>query len=149
MSAALTIPQRRLNALDQVDKMPAGLRECVHEFGLPIVTVLTKFGIRDARHIREIVKEIWAGPRQDGQGNHVLNTIDVLLSRGPVSALALRRLLVENSHVIVTMEPTRAMLDASMAEVSGHNVVCTREEKHRRRLRAALRAAAAEQERRK
>lgn len=137
----IRIGERRLNALDSVDRMSPALRACVHEFGLPIVNACTKFGIRNPSHIRELVKEIWHGPRQDGQKAGVMNALDVILARGPISSNALRRILADGDQVIVSVEPTRAMLDASMAEVSGHNVQCTREEKHRRRLRAALRAA--------
>jgi hypothetical protein len=120
--------------------MPHQLRECVHEFGMPIITVLTKHGIDDPRHIREIVKEIWHGARQEGQRTGALNTLDVLLSRGPLSSKALMRLLADSSMTIVPMFPTRAMLDASMATVSNHDFRCTREEKHRLRLIAAIKA---------
>jgi hypothetical protein len=135
------IAQKRIDALDAVDRMPSGLRQCVHDFGLPIVSVLTKFGIRDPRHVREIVREVWAGPRQMGQRGGTMATVDFALSRGGINLPMLRRMLAENNIVIVSCEPTREMLDASMAEVSGFNCRVTREEKHRRRLRAALRAA--------
>lgn len=135
---------KRVSALETVDRMSPHLRECVHEFGLPIVSVLTKFGITDPRHIREIVREIWTGPRQTGQRACIMGALDFALARGPVSSLALKRILADSSLAIVSMEPTRVMLDASMAAVTGFNVRVTREEKHRRRLRAALRAAAQE-----
>lgn len=138
--ASYTLSNKRVEELNVVDMMPGDLRECVHEFGLPIVRTLMKFGIKDARHMREIVREIWLGARQDGQRADTLNTIDVLLSRGDVTLRGLIRFLAENNTALVQMEPTRVMLEASMAEVSGFNVRCTREEKHRRRLRAALRA---------
>lgn len=133
--------RKRLDALEETDNLSPDLRRCVHDFGLPIITVLKKFGITDPRHIREIVREVWAGPRQDGQSGGTMGSVDFALSRGGTSVSMLRRMLAENNMVIVSCEPTRAMLDASMAEVSGHNIKCTREEKHRRRLRAALRAA--------
>ncbi|TGV15810.1 hypothetical protein EN816_00735 [Mesorhizobium sp. M8A.F.Ca.ET.173.01.1.1] len=136
-----SLSAKRLSQLRVVDAMPAQIRACVHEFGLPIVTVLTRHGVKDPRHIREIVKEIWSGARQDGQRGGVRNTLDVLLAQGPISSAALTRLFNESSLTIVSMEPTRAMLDASMAEVSGFNERMTKEEKHRRRLRAALRAS--------
>lgn len=135
------IAMKRFNALASVDAMPRPLRECVHDFGLPIVTVLTKFGIRDPRHIREIVREIWAGPRQMGQRGGTMQSVDFALARGGISLAMLRRMLAENNIVITTVEPTRAMLDASMAEVTGGGERMTKEEKHKRRLRAALRAA--------
>lgn len=135
---------KRLRALDEVDQMPAGLRRCVHDYGLPIVSVLVKHGVTDPRHIHEIIAEVWRGPRQQGQRTHALNAVDFLFAQGIVSAASLVRVLAENNMTIVSIEPTRAMLNASMEEVSGFNVRCTREEKHRRRLRAALRTAAEE-----
>lgn len=137
-----TMSSKRLEHLASVDAMPHALRECVHEFGLPIVRTLVKFGINDPRHIREIVREIWLGPRQEGQRTGALTTLDVLMARGPVSSKMLLRFLADNHLAIVSMVPTRAMLDASIAEVSGGNVRCTREEKHKRRLEAAIRAGA-------
>jgi len=136
------ISQLRTKQLETVDRMGPDLRECVHEFGLPIVTVLTKHGIRSPARIREIVRECWAGPRQTGQTQGARSALDFVLARGPTSARTLNRIIADYSLVLTTVEPTRIMLDASMAEVSGFNVRVTREEKHRRRLRAALRAAA-------
>lgn len=138
-NAVYALSERRMEDLASVDRMHPGLRACVHEFGLPIVRIMLKFGIKDPRHIREIVRECWLGARQAGQKSGAFNTLDVLLARGPVSSVQLRRILEENNMAIVRAEPTRAMLEASMAEVSGHNILCTREEKHRRRLRAAIR----------
>lgn len=137
----MAIAQRRIDALNVVDLMPGNLRQCVHEFGLPIVTALTKHGIKNPQHIREIVREVWAGSRQEGQRADTMNAIDCLLGREALSARGLLRLLADNNRMIVSVEPTRVMLDASLAEVSGHNIRCTKEKKHRRRLRAALRAA--------
>jgi hypothetical protein len=70
----------------------------------------------------------------------VNGTLDVLLAQGPINAATLRRVLASHSMVIVPVCPTREMTDASMAEVSGYNVRCSKEEKHRRRLHAALSA---------
>lgn len=141
MGEAYQLSQKRIKQLDAIDMMPGDLRACVHEFGFPIVATLMKFGIKDTRHIREIVREIWLGPRQAGQRSDATRTVDVLLSRNVVSLKGLTRMLAENNMVIVKVEPTKKMIDASMAEVSDHNIRCTKEEKHRRRLRAALRAA--------
>lgn len=141
MYAECRIGERRLNSLASVDQMSPGQRACVHEFGLPIVNVLRKFGVSDPRHIREIVKEIWLGPRQEGQRGGVRTTLDVLLAKGPISYATLSRVLEDNNLAIVSTAPTRAMLNASMAEVSGGGQIMTKEEKHRRRLIAAIRAA--------
>jgi hypothetical protein len=137
------ISDRRFKSLDRMDAMPAELRDCVHEFGLVIVEVLVKHGVRSPKAIREIVKEIWLGPRQEGQKNDAATAIDWLLcqSGNMISAKTFYRMLAENNMTIVKVEPTRAMIEASLAEVSGHNIRCTKQEKHTRRLRAALRAA--------
>lgn len=138
-----TLSAKRHSTLDRIDAMPAGLRECVHEFGFAIVNALVTNGVTKPSAIRQIVATIWAGARQECQRTDARNTIDWLLSQSGtgVSSKTLYRLLAQNNMAIVTVEPTRAMLNASLAEVSGHTVKCTKEEKHRRRLRAALRAA--------
>lgn len=136
-----------LKSIDTFDNMPAALREAAREFGLPIVLACAKFGITNPRHIAELVKEIWLGARQVGQRSDAVQSMDWLLlqSGAPVSARQLVRFLAENNIAVVKAEPTRAMIDASLAAVSGFNVRCTKDEKHIRRLRAALRAGMAEQ----
>lgn len=132
----------RLRALAEVDAMPTVLRECVHEFGLPIVRCCLKFGITNPAHVRELVREIWDGAREGGQTNGVYGTVDWLLVRSQgLSSATLSRVLADHHMTIAPLAPTREMLNASMAEVSGFNIKCTREEKHRRRLAAALVAA--------
>jgi|GEM_PF-3071666 len=133
--------QKRLAELDEVDRLPSEIRKVVFEFGLPVVRSMLKFGIKSPRHMREIIREVWLGGRQSGQSSGAFNTLDVLLARGPVSSKALIRLLADNNMAIVSCEPTKAMIEASLQEVSGGNVIVGKEEKHRRRLRAAMRAA--------
>lgn len=137
------VGQRRLNSLDRVDQLPGDLRECVHEFGLPIVECLVKHGIKRPSAIREVVKEIWGGARQEGQKGSAYNTLEWLLmqSGSGMSAAKFRRFLADNNLAIVPTSPTAKMVTASMGEVSGFNIRCTREEKHKRRLIAAIRAA--------
>lgn len=139
------IPQRTHDSLDRVDAMPRPLKECVYDYGLPIVEVLVKHGVKNPAHIREIVREIWNGARSGVQRQHSnpLGSADWLLTQsvGQISIRALMRTLSDNNMVIVPVSPTRAMLAASMAEVSTFDIKCTKEEKHRRRLRAASRAA--------
>lgn len=139
---AYQIDGRRLRALAEVDAMPSSLRECVHEFGLPIVRCCVKYGVSDPIHMRELVREIWDGAREGKQTNGVYGTVDwLLIKSGGVSSATLMRVLADHGLTIVPLDPTREMLAASMAEVSGFNIKCTREEKHRLRLRAALVAA--------
>jgi len=138
----MTISAKRVDQLLAVDAMSPELRGCVHEFGLPIVHACLNAGVTTPRAIRRLVSEIWGGARQQGQQSGARNTIDWLLVQAGagISSKTLNRILNENNLAIVPCSPTRAMLDASMKEVSGYNVRCTREEKHRRRLIAAIRA---------
>ncbi len=135
------IGRRRREALTKTDALPKEIKQVVHDFGLPIVDVLWKHGIKRAVVMREIINTIMLGPRQEGQRNGVMSSLDVILAQGPINSSALTRLLNENSMTICTVEPTRKMLDASLSEVSGFNMRVTKEEKHRLRLRAALRAS--------
>lgn len=138
---------RTLRSMDAFDRLPAPLREAAREFGLPIVTVCAKFGVTNPRHIAELVTEIWAGARQCAQRSDTNQSIDwfLLQNEASVTRRQLFRFMAENNIAVVKAEPTRAMIDASLAAVSGFNVRCTKDEKHLRRLRAALRAGMAEQ----
>lgn len=141
VGSALSVKRHR--ALETSDKLPVHLRSLVHEYGLPIITTCVKHGVTNPGKIRELVRDIWAGARQTSQSGSAHETLDWLLMQAGanISAKKLRRFLADNSLVICSVEPTRAMLNASMLEVSGHNIRCTREEKHRLRLRTALRQA--------
>jgi len=143
IETAYEIGEQRRKQLVIVDEMSPHLRQCVHEFGLPIVRACVMAGVDDPRMIRMLVKEIWNGARQLGQKSGARNTLDWLLAQAGagISSKTLHRVLEDNHLVISSTEPTKAMLQASLAAVSGGNVICTKEEKHRRRLRAALNAA--------
>lgn len=144
----MTVSAQRQRSLDRVDALPSELRSLVHDYGEPIVYALVKHGVTSPIAIREIVREVWTGPRQMSQRSGVKNAVDWLLfnSGANINSGTLRRLLADSCLYIVSANPTRAMLDASMSEVSGFNVRCTREEKHRRRLRAAILAYDAQSE---
>ena len=101
---------RRQRALDETDAMPSHLKQSVHEFGLPIVSVLVKHGIENPNHIREVVIECWRGARQTGQRTHAMNAVDFVLAQGPVSSVTLRRLLLDNSMVIAPIHPYVSIL---------------------------------------
>lgn len=134
---------KRLRALANTDAMPHELKECVHEFGYTVVFTFMKWGITKPKAIREIVYAVWLGVNGGGgysQSDGVDGALDALLGKEIINSKALKNFLHAHSKVMVSVEPTRVMLEASMAEVSGHTIVCTKEEKHRRRLRAALRS---------
>lgn len=143
----IQLSQRTLRAWGQIDDLPGDLRECVHEFGWPIVSTLLKFHICNPAHIREIVREIWGGARSIQQNSRIpdaLEKIDWLLTQqcSPLNVRTLWRVIYQGNFTIVPIEPTRLMLDASMREVSGGNVRATKEEKHRLRYTAAVKAYA-------
>lgn len=50
--------QRARIRMDTIDKMPAELRACVHEYGFRIVADLAQLGISEPRHIRHIVETV-------------------------------------------------------------------------------------------
>lgn len=146
------VAKKRENSFVYYDSLSPDRRALVQDFGLPIIRACEKAGVTDPARIRELVIEIWAGPRQGNaraltsQGGDAYSTIDWLLlqSGSNLSVRSLSRVLAQRSITILSTNPTRAMIDASMREVSGFTVRCTKEEKHIRRLRAALRAGMAE-----
>lgn len=132
---------KRLRHLDDTDGLPPGLRQCVHEFGYPIVYTLMKFGIKDPRHIREIVMQVWLGPREGGQTPGAAGALDYILAQGPMNSAALHVLLSTSNMAIVPMIPTKAMVEASMATVRIYEPRLSKDDKHKRRLIAAIAAA--------
>lgn len=136
--------QKRINSFNVTDTMPPELRACVHEYGYAIVHVFLQHGIRKPSVIHQIVRECWEGARQPSQKRPDMGTLDWLLVQreANISAAELIRALRYNDLLVVPRTPTRQMLTASMAEVSGFNERITKTEKHRRRLAAALIAAA-------
>lgn len=144
-------------SLEEIDRMSPELRACVHEFGYAIVKAFVSCGIRNPATIRRLVVECWRGARQPLQRSRystagaggkadsgLLAQLDWILlqANAEISAATMVRVLWQSSIAIIHTEPTRVMLEASMAEVSGHNARVTKPEKHRRRLRAGILAGA-------
>lgn len=131
---------KSVRSFARVDAMSPELRECVHEFGEPIVDACLQAGVRSPRNIRQLVREIWEGPRQIQQRRPKLGTLDWVLQQAgaQISAKTLVRVLRNNDLYIVPKAPTAAMVDASMEEVSNFDVRCTKRTKHARRLQAAI-----------
>ncbi len=126
-----------------IDGMPAELRQCVHEFGYAIVHAFQCAGITDPCQIKHLVTTCWDGPRsffQKSPGIH--EKIDWLLSSSGSSMTAdtLFRALCTHGMVLAPIEPMQVAIDVSLAEVSGFNQRVTKIEKHRLRLRAAMKA---------
>jgi hypothetical protein len=143
-----SVTKRKEHAIAETDAMAPELRQCVHEYGLPIVSACVKYGVRKPAHIHELVKEIWDGARQLGQrGNGVENRLDWLLMQAGavISAATLIRFLHSHSMVILPNHPTDQMIDASLETVANHDVRVTKRQKHTLRLRAAIDAYVAHQ----
>lgn len=143
----MTVSLRTQRSLDRVDAMPAPLRACVHDFGLPVVEAFIHAGVTDPRAIRNIVGLCWAGASatpSNGRRGFAAH-IDALLLRtsGAPHADALAALLRHSACAILPMTATAAMVNASIAEVERHGNL-SRERKHMVRINAALRAGAAE-----
>jgi len=141
---------RRMRSLEETDGMPADLRACVHEYGYAIVHACVEAKVTDPRRIRQLVREIWSGARQPAQRigtgtphRNALEYLDwVLIQAGAeISAATLIRVLRDNHLVVVPDEPTFQMIEASKATVSNHNMKVTKSDKHRLRLKAAIKAA--------
>lgn len=149
------LPLRAVRALEETDMMPGPLRACVHEFGYAIVKACVDMGIKEPRHIRHIVHEIWRGARQPHQRQHLhtprsersssmLDHLDWLMiqSGSKLGAAALLRVLWAHNLVIVPLAPSDTAVAASMEEVANFDQRVTKYEKHRRRLKAAMEAQA-------
>ena len=135
--------RKRIHSFDEVENMSPAMQQCVHEYGYAIVKACTSAGVTNPSRIHLLVKEIWDGARQPTQKRKKGNTLDWLLVQcgSPINGDTLRRVLHNGGLLIVAREPTKRMVDASLREVSDFSVRCTKTEKHRRRLSAALRIA--------
>lgn len=147
----VTLSASTLRSLDTTDGWPPGLRQCVHEYGYAIVQSFVQNGVTDPARIRELVTQCWNGARsaidrprsRSGSQRAVLNQLDWLLVQAgsTVTAATLLRVLRQSGLVVLPLSPSDAMVDASIDAVGGMGLVSKRE-KHRGRLRAALRAGA-------
>lgn len=139
------ISAKRAKALDDADRLPRELRQCVHEYGLPIVVVCIKHGVKTAPAIHELVREIWTGAREtSSQPRAPSSTLDWYFSQAGIgiNTATLLRLLDNQSLCVVPKMATRGMIEASMGTVADFNLKITKKEKHKRRLDAALEVGA-------
>lgn len=136
--------QRIENSYEQIEGMEPGLRACVHEYGFAIVNQCLMAGIRKPAMIHQLVREIWAGARQPRQKMPKAGILDWLLLQAgaEITAAELGRVLKNSNLAIVPLDPTREMIDASLATVSRFDLRVTKREKHRLRLKAELAAGA-------
>jgi len=123
-----------------IDGWEPGLRQCVHEYGFPIVWQCVSLGIRKPSTIHQLVREIWDGARNSRQGRPRCGMLDWLLVQAgaEITAPELVRVLRNSNLLIVPRCPTQEMIAASMSVLNDHSVLCTKRQKHEMRLRAAL-----------
>lgn len=145
MKAANLLPNDGRASCDVVDCLPASTRALVHEFGYSTVRAFDMAGIRDPRVVRRLVHAVWLGAREPGNspaGMPVRPFIKSLDAAWPHlrNAQAMIEFMRTLSIVPAPLEPSPAMVEASMAEMGKHAIV-SKEMKHRLRLRAAIRAA--------
>lgn len=134
------LSHRALRALDETDAMVGELRECVHDYGLPIVQACLQAGVREARHIRHIVGACWANAVGQPNGRRgMAASIDALLLRngGVTTADQLAALLRAQGAAMLPVAVDSRMVRASMQ----HGTLRT-EREHLLGIGAALRAAA-------
>jgi len=111
--------------MQTIDSLPEDWRALVHEYGFAVVMAMIGCGVKKPRHARHII-------------NTVLDELSPL--RGSFSNQGTKT-RAENRLALIPCEPTEAMILASMATVASFEVHVTKREKHKLRLRAALRAA--------
>lgn len=107
----------------RIDALPPAIRELIHEEGLSIVQSFLDVGVKKPEHIRHLIMRVRSG------------SVDIGTGAGGFGWTQNGRQMV-----VVPLEPTPAMINASMETVSAHDVECTKFEKHKRRLRAAIKA---------
>jgi len=106
----------------RIDALPKDIRELIHEFGLTVVQAFLDQKVTKAYAIRHLIEQVQRGSNEPGTG---------VGGVGMVSGRAM---------CVVPIEPTPAMIAASMATVANHDMAVSKEEKHRLRLRAAIKA---------
>lgn len=146
------VAQQVTDNLDDVDRLPRDHRLIVHEFGYAIYRALIAVGVREPRAMRFLVTEIWRGARgsmRSGKprgfsGENNLAQLDWLLiqSGSNIPAATLLRVLRQYGLVVVPIEPSPQMVEASIETVRNHDMVLTKPRKHAMRLRAAIEAGA-------
>lgn len=106
--------------MDRIDAMPPEIRALIHEHGLTMIQAFLDVGVAKANQIAHLIDRVKHGSTEVGDRN-----------TSPKQTAF---------HVYVPVEPSAKMIEASMAEVSNFNMNVTKYEKHRLRLRAAIKA---------
>lgn len=105
--------------MNRIDALPKGVRELIHEFGYTVVNAFLDQKVTNPASIKHLILQVQRGSLDTGNGKSS-----------------------QNGRVMVAIpsEPTPEMIFASMATVSGNDVIVDKYEKHKLRLRAAIKA---------
>jgi hypothetical protein len=142
-----------------IDAMPKELRALVHEHGLTVIQAFVDSGLTKPKAINHIIDTIHRGSTEIGlrESNIIYKNnpfaesiLDEILNalRAPPIAVQIINYLLRRGKVITPTEPTEKMIQASMdavKPVSEGGELLNKRNKHKRRLRAALKAAINEQ----
>lgn len=112
--------------MDRIDAMPKEIRELIHEYGLTMVQAFIDQKITKPNVIRHLIQQVQRGSLDVGSGDG---------GQGWVQQ--------GRAMVVVPAEPTPAMIHASMATVANHDMDVDKFEKHKLRLKAAIKAGIA------
>lgn len=147
-TAPVTHPRPGEPIMETIDRLPLGLRSCVHDFGFSVVHQFVMQGITSPKTIRHLILTVWGGAREVGNcrqpdryaGQGIVAQIDDTLSvhGAPLLGRQVMALLRQKGNTLLSTEPTDEMVIASCSALSDRGTV-TYEQKHRLRLRAALR----------
>jgi hypothetical protein len=126
------------NRPDDVDSLPAPLRELAHEFGWSVVRAFLDHGVRSPAAIRHLIHTAWLGPREaanvriGGRGHRGLQVLDQFLMRSgcAVNARALVRLFRQQGLVLMNRDPSPPMIETSGVRAERLRQAI-REEEHR------------------
>ena len=154
--AGLIMSDKTMREIEATDAMSPEMRAVVHAYGTALVNTFVCHHVTEPEMISHFIHSCWMGARQTGQrrararvtgvpesGSPVATQLDWLLMQAgaEITAARLIQFLSECGMVIVPKHPSDTMIAASMAEVSGHTTLCTKTQKHTRRLRAAIDAS--------
>jgi len=121
------LKNRIVARMSEIDALPAEMRQLVHDFGWTVVKAFRDAGVTKAKTIVHLIRCVNEGS-VEGKSRPM-----IFLDEAP-------KALAGNGLAVVPIEPTQEMIDASLAQVTGFNVIVSKPEKHRRRLRAAIEA---------
>jgi hypothetical protein len=131
---------KRINRMNEIDRLPPDIRALVHEFNWTMIKSFLDAGVRDARRIRHLIRNVMDGSAAYGGGNMPDQGVPKLkLSTQTTMELALRDDLAV-CHIDPLDQVVQASMDAVLPYVPGTPLL-TKREKHRIRLKAALQTA--------